>query len=146
MRRNVFRAMVTAAVEWRTQDHGRADDQQGSRRRRGWPWSIAGGVVGLAVAAAVTWWSFRYEAQRITGSTFAFQVLSDTSIQVTFDVSRPPGLAVTCTIRALDLSFTVVGTTDVVVPREGGRDVRLSHAVRTTTRAVSGQVHDCVRT
>ena len=52
----------------------------------------------------------------------------------------------TCTVRAMDGHFTVVGTADIVVPPEGEQVVHLEKAVRTTTRAVTGVVQDCVRT
>ena len=109
-------------------------------------WGIVGGVVGLLAAVAVGWWTFRNESERITATTTAYVIESDTSVTVSFDVSRPPGLAVTCTVRALDGRFTVVGSTDVAVPAEGDRVVSLRKAVRTTSRAVTGVVQDCVRT
>jgi hypothetical protein len=115
-----------------------------ARRRRGW--AVAGGVVGLVVAVLVGWWTLRNEGQRITATTIGYQVESDTAVTVSFDVSRPPGLAVTCTVRALDGHFTVVGSADIIVPPEGERVVHLEKAVRTTSRAVTGVVQDCVRT
>jgi hypothetical protein len=102
--------------------------------------------VGLVVAVLVGWWTFRNEGQRITATTIGYKVESDTAVTVSFDVSRPPGVAVTCTVRAMDGHFTVVGTTDIVVPPEGERVIHLEKAVRTTSRAVTGVVQDCVRT
>lgn len=115
-----------------------------ARRRRAW--AVTGGVVGLVAAVLIAWWTLRNESQRITATTTGYQVDSDTSVSVSFDVSRPPGLAVTCTVRALDGHFTVVGSADIVVPPEGERVVHLDKAVRTTSRAVTGVVQDCVRT
>ncbi len=112
-------------------------------RRR---WTIAGAVVGGVAAVLIGWWTFRNEGQRITATTISYKVESDTLVSVSFDVSRPPGLAVTCTVRALDGHFTVVGTADIVVPPEGEQVVHLQKAVRTTSRAVTGVVQDCVRT
>ena len=114
------------------------------RRRRGW--AVAGGIVGLVVAVLVGWWTLRNEGQRITATTIGYTIESNTAVTVRFDVSRPPGLAVTCTVRALDGHFTVVGAADIVVPPEGERVVHLEKAVRTTSRAVTGVVQDCVRT
>ena len=115
-----------------------------SRRRRAW--AVTGGVVGLVAAVLIGWWTLRTEGQRITATTIGYKVESDTSVWVSFDVSRPPGLAVTCTVRAIDGRFSVVGSADIVVPPEGERVVHLEKAVRTTSRAVTGVVQDCVRT
>ena len=82
----------------------------------------------------------------VDSRTVSYRVESDTSVWVSFDVSRPPGLAVTCTVRAMDGRFTVVGSADIVVPPEGDQVVRLDKTVRTTSRAVTGVVQDCVRT
>src|SRR3954452_298157 len=112
--------------------------------RRGW--TIAGAVVGVVAAVLIGWWTLRNEGQRITATTISYKIESDTSVLVSFDVSRPPGLAVTCSVRAMDGHFTVVGTADIVVPPEGEQVVHLQKTVRTTSRAVTGLVQDCVRT
>ena len=115
-----------------------------ARRRRAW--TVTGAVVGAVAAVLIGWWTLRNEGQRITATTISYKVESDTSVLVSFDVSRPPGLAVTCSVRAMDGHFTVVGTADIVVPPEGEQVVHLQKAVRTTSRAVTGVVQDCVRT
>jgi hypothetical protein len=109
-------------------------------------WAVTGGIVGLVVAVLIGWWTLRNEGQRITATTIGYQVQSDTAVTVNFDVSRPPGLAVTCTVQAMDGHFTVVGSADFVVPPEGEQVVHLQKAIRTTSRAVTGVVQDCVRT
>jgi Domain of unknown function (DUF4307) len=118
-------------------------DAEAPRRRA---WAVTGGIVGLVAAMLIGWWTLRNEGQRITATTIGYKVEGDTSVTVSFDVSRPLGLAVTCTVRALDGHFTVVGSADVIVPPEGERVVHLEKAVRTTSRAVTGVVQDCVRT
>ena len=115
-----------------------------ARRRRAW--MVTGAVVGAVAAVLIGWWTLRNEGQRITATTISYKIESDTSVLVSFDVSRPPGLAVTCSVRAMDGHFTVVGTADIVVPPEGEQVVHLQKAVRTTSRAVTGVVQDCVRT
>ena len=115
-----------------------------ARRRRAF--AVTGGIVGLVAAVLIGWWTLRNEGQRITATTISYRVESDTAVWVSFDVSRPPGLAVTCTVRAIDGHFTVVGSADVVVPPEGDQVVHLEKSVRTTSRAVTGVVQDCVRT
>ena len=115
-----------------------------ARRRRAW--TVTAVAVVVVAAVLIGWWTLRNEGQRITATTISYKVESDTSVLVSFDVSRPPGLAVTCSVRAMDGHFTVVGTADIVVPPEGEQVVHLQKAVRTTSRAVTGVVQDCVRT
>ncbi|MEO7236650.1 MAG: DUF4307 domain-containing protein [Lapillicoccus sp.] len=116
----------------------------GTDRRR-LAWAVAGGVVGLVAAVLISWWTLRNESQRVSATTVAYKVVDDTSVTVSFDVSRPPGLAVTCTIRAMDGHFTAVGSATVPIPSTGDQVVHQESTVRTTTRAVTGVVQDCVR-
>ncbi len=123
---------------------GRLRVPPGTDRRR-LAWSVAGGVVGLVAALVFGWWTLRNEGQRISATTVGYRVVDDTSVFVAFDVSRPPGLAVTCTIRAMDGHFTAVGSASVPIPATGDQVVHQESTVRTTTRAVTGVVQDCVR-
>lgn len=116
----------------------------GTDRRR-LAWAVAGGVVGLVAAVLLGVLTLRNEAQRISATTVAYTVQSDTSVTVSFDVSRPPGTAVTCTIRAMDGHFTAVGSASVPIPVTDAQVVHQETTVRTTTRAVTGVVQDCVR-
>ena len=113
------------------------------RRRLGW--SVTGGIVGLLVGLVFIAWTVRNEGQRITATTVGYRVVDDTSVTVSFDVSRPPDLAVTCTLRATDGHFTPVGSASVPIPTGGAQVVHQEATVRTTTRAVTGVVQDCVR-
>jgi hypothetical protein len=113
--------------------------------RRQLAWAVAGGLVGLVVAVLFGFLALRNEGQRISATTVAYTVESDTSVSVSFDVSRPPGTAVTCTIRAMDGHFTAVGSASVPIPVTDEQVAHETATVRTTTRAVTGVVQDCVR-
>jgi hypothetical protein len=112
--------------------------------RRQLAWAVVGGLVGLAVAVLFGVLTLRNEGQRISATTVAYTVESDTSVTVSFDVSRPAGTAVTCTIRAIDGHFTPVGSASVPIPVTDEQVVHQEATVRTTTRAVTGVVQDCV--
>ncbi|WP_295702842.1 DUF4307 domain-containing protein [Lapillicoccus sp.] len=109
---------------------------------RQWAFSI---VATLVVVAAIGWWTLRGSDQRIDAATVSYSVVDDTEVTVSFDVTRPPGLPVTCTIEAMDVHFSVVGSADVVIPVGGVRTTHHESTVRTTSRAVTGVVQDCVR-
>jgi hypothetical protein len=127
-----------------TTGRGRLRIPPGTDRRQ-LAWAVTGGVVGLVAAVLFGIVTFRNEGQRISATTVAYTVESDTSVAVSFDVSRPPGTAVTCTIRALDGHFTAVGSASVPIPVTDAQVVHEKATVRTTTRAVTGVVQDCVR-
>lgn len=104
------------------------------------------GVVGIGLAvAAITWVGVRDASQRISATTVGYKVVDDATVRITFDVIRPRDLAVTCTLRAMDGSFTVVGTSDVLLPPGDETGTRHVETIRTATRAVTGVVQDCVR-
>ncbi len=104
------------------------------------------GVLGCGVAVAlIVGVNLSGAGARVSATTTAFKVLDDASVQVSFDVTKPPEVRVTCTIRAVDSHFTAVGSAQVDVPPAAEATTHLVGIVRTTTRAVSGVVQDCVR-
>ena len=52
----------------------------------------------------------------------------------------------TCTIQAMDIHFTVVGSANIVIPVGSVQTTHHEGTVRTASRAVTGVVQDCVRT
>ena len=116
-----------------------------ARRPSRW-WGITGGVLAAALVIAVTGYSTLHTAQQVTATTIGYKVLGDTSVRVSFDVSRPSDQPVTCTIQAMDGSFSVVGSAQLAIPTGGERTVHQVAEVRTASRAVTGNVTDCVRT
>ncbi len=109
-------------------------------------WGIFGGVAVALAVALLGWWTLRVGTDRITATTVAYQVIDDTSVRIGFDVSRPPRLPVTCTLRAIDGHFGVVGSADVVIAPTADQTTHHVATVRTVARAVTGVVQDCVRT
>ncbi len=110
-------------------------------RRRTW-WVV--GVVGVGVGVALAvWLGLANTLGAVTWTDTGYRVVDDRTVTVTFDVHRPPGTAVTCTVRALDSRFGTVGTVEVDVPAGPERSVSEQVTVRTTTRAVTGTVQRC---
>ncbi len=105
------------------------------------------GAIGIALSIAlVAWYVLHGSGNRITATTVGYKVVDDSSVRITFDVNRPARLPVTCTLSALDGHFTVVGRADVVIPPGNERTINRVETIKTTTRAVTGVVQDCVRT
>jgi len=105
------------------------------------------GSVGIAISVAlVVWYGLHGADNRITATTVGYKVVDDASVRISFDVNRPAGLAVTCTLTALDAHFTVVGRADAVILPGNERTTHHVETIKTATRAVTGVVQDCVRT
>lgn len=115
--------------------------EPGTGRR--WALSI---IATAFLVAAIGWWTLRDYGQQITATTVGYKVESDSAVSVSFDVTRPGGLPVTCTIEAMDEHFSVVGSTDIVIPVGSVPTTHHEGTVRTASRAVTGLVQDCVRT
>ncbi len=108
-------------------------------------WALGIGFT-LAFTGFASWRVLSVADQAIDVTTTAVSVLDDRTTVVTFDVHRPAGLAVVCTIQAQDQRKAVVGTVTVDLPGATERTTTHQVSVKTTTRAFTGLVHDCVRT
>ncbi len=105
-----------------------------------WAIGIVGCLVGVAVAV---WFGVAATWGQVTWVDTGYRVIDDRTVEVRFDVHRPAGQQVTCTVRALDKGFGTVGTVEVAVPANEQLAVGMVVTVRTTTRAVTGVVRTC---
>lgn len=106
-------------------------------------WWIVGTVgIGAGVALAI-WFGLSSTLGQPSWQTYSYKVVDDRSVSVTFEVHRPDGRPMTCTVRALDKDFAPVGSLSYAVPQTGEESSRHTVLVRTTTRAVTGEVKAC---
>ena len=108
--------------------------------RRWWVVGTVGILLGIALA---TWYALAREAAAITPQVTSYTVVDDARTVVDFDVRRPEGATVVCTVVALDERFATVGSQDLRVEAGADRTVHRQVTLRTTHRAVSGTVKDC---
>ena len=106
-------------------------------------WWVIGTLGVAAGVALVVWLSLANTLGKVTWTDTGYKVLDDRSVRVEFDVHRSPGQAATCTVRALDKGFGVVGALEVDVAAGPQRSVHQVVTVRTTSRAVTGTVQRC---
>lgn len=101
--------------------------------------------VALAAAVAVAAWFTIVDTQRdpVSFTDVGFSVTSPEEVEVTFDVSMPPGTGAVCTITALNRSFAEVGALDVEVGPQEERTTRHTATVATTELATTGVVDHC---
>lgn len=112
--------------------------------QRKW-WWIGGVGIALGVALSI-WFGLSMTVGKPSWETFGYSVVSDEEVKVTFDVSQPDGQPVNCTVRALAHDFGTVGSLEVKLPAVAsgsGDPIRHTVTVRTTSRAVTGEVRTC---
>jgi hypothetical protein len=106
-------------------------------------WWVIGTVGILAGVALATWWGLSATLGQPSWQTLGYKVVSDGEVRVDFEVHRPGGRALTCTVEALARDFAPVGTSRVEVPASADETTTESVTLRTTSRAVTGQVKTC---
>lgn len=111
-----------------------------ARRRMVW-WVV--GIIGCGLGVAAAIWLGLANSRPVTWTQIGFEIVDDHTVTVNFDVHRPSGTPVTCTVRALDVRFGVVGAVEVDIPASPAEAVNQTVTVNTTTRAVTGIVHGC---
>jgi len=99
-------------------------------------------VLGVAFLAWVTVDGSR---QEVRSTDIGFDLDSVPGrVDVDFQVSMPPGTSATCTLRALNARFAVVGVAEVPVEASPGRSQRVRASVNVSEPAVSAGVQGCL--
>jgi hypothetical protein len=108
-------------------------------------WWVVGVIGGLLSVGVIVWWGITSTAGSVRPEVTGYDVQSDTSIVVEYDVHRPAGVAVVCRIIALDGGRNRVGTVEDAVPAQGPTSVHRVVSLRTSVRSVTGVVDACTR-
>ena len=114
-----------------------------STRQTNRRWWLVGVLGCAAMLAVITWFAISATSGRLAWQTHSYDVRERTAVQVTFDLHRPAGLAVTCRLTALDERFGTVGSLDVAIPAGPARSVRSTATIRATAPTVTGIVSRC---
>ncbi len=99
------------------------------------------GIVVLTVGAI--WWGLAATVGKPNWMDVAWNVTDDRTIEVRYQVSKPPDMTVRCTIEAQGEDHALVGTADVVIGPQGTRETLHSTTLRTTLPAVRGGIRTC---
>ena len=110
------------------------------RHRQWWVVGPGGNLTGVGLAI---WFGLSATLGQPSWQTLGYKVVSDQQVRVDFEVSRPGGRAMTCTVEALARDFAPVGTSTVRVAASAEETTTESATLRTTSRAVTGQVKSC---
>ncbi|MDQ0924375.1 hypothetical protein QF038_002883 [Pseudarthrobacter sp. W1I19] len=127
-------------------------NRYGAQKRRLSP-AARRAIGGAALAAGIGFMAWVSTSNSLTTVSFkdiGYATTDATVAEVDFQVTREPGTAVKCAIKALDAKFAVVGWKVVDIPpsqpeetADGGRTVSQRVTVRTESLSVSGVVDSC---
>lgn len=108
-------------------------------------------ILAISVAAAfalvlvgwVVWAALDGDAAKIEFRDVAHEIVDESLVSVTWQVTAEPGSEVSCAVEALNEGFSVVGWKVVQLPVSSERTRVFTEEVRTTELAVSGLIYRC---
>jgi hypothetical protein len=106
-------------------------------------WWVVAAVGCLLGTALAIWWGLASTLGQVTWTDLGYAHVTDRIISVTYDVHRPTDRDVSCVVRALDNHHGTVGAVTVTIPAGGEASVHRVTVVKTTTKAVTGEVQTC---
>ncbi|MCW2500136.1 MAG: hypothetical protein JWN87_1812 [Frankiales bacterium] len=101
-------------------------------------------VLGLLLLALTVAAYLRFAGDGTRFGTVGYRVLSDTAIEVRFQVSKDPAATVDCLVRARDRDGAEVGSEKVRLGPGGSGELVKAQRVATTHRAATGEVTKCL--
>ena len=118
------------------------EGRYGERRGMSMPRKIGLAVTGLLILGGVAGYiGWQQSHPAIQGTVTSFNA-SNTSVVVTFEVDKPSGKSATCTIEAVDVHNTVVGSASVPILAGRAKNVQ-SYTLQTTSTANTVLVQSC---
>ena len=120
--------------------NGRTPDAERRTRRM----MIIAGIVFAAVFTAwVVWGGLSGTNAELEVRELGYTNVTDTSIEVRWEVSVEPGTTVSCAVQALNESFGIVGWRIVELPASPERTRVLVETLRTAEPPVTGLPYRC---
>ena len=122
-------------------------------QKRPLPRGLKRGIAVAALAAGIgfmAWVSTSSATDDVTFKDIGYRTIDATQAEVDFQVTRDPGTAVKCAVKALDSKFAIVGWKVVDIrpgetdeTADAGRTVAQRVSLRTESLSVSGVVDSC---
>ncbi|ANS78702.1 hypothetical protein SGUI_1306 [Serinicoccus hydrothermalis] len=114
------------------------------RRRHGdRRWWVVGVVAVLVMSVLAVVWGLSATVGRVHWVDTGFEVVSDSQVDVRFDLRRDPSREAVCRLEAQSESHVVVGRTEVRVPPSDSSPSRHVESLTTASPAVTGYVEEC---
>lgn len=115
----------------------------GAERRTRTAMIVAGVIFAVVFTAWVVWGGLSGTNAELETRELGYANVTDSSIDVRWEVSVTPGTAVSCAVQALNESFGIVGWKVVDLPPSTERTRVLVESLRTAERPVTGLPYQC---
>ncbi|RFA14090.1 hypothetical protein B7R22_10780 [Subtercola boreus] len=102
-----------------------------------------GAAVVVVIGSWVVWAGLDSSRSTVNAQDKGHVVVSNTRVDVTFDVSVDRGIATACAVQAQNEQHAVVGWKVVDIPASTQRDQEVTTTVLTTEPAVTGLIYSC---
>jgi hypothetical protein len=90
------------------------------------------------------WWGGVLETPAQLGTReLGYVVVSDREVEVTFEITTPPGTSVNCAVQALNATYGIVGWKILEIPPAEQWTRTFSESLRTSETAVTGLLYEC---
>ncbi|MBT2501373.1 DUF4307 domain-containing protein [Curtobacterium sp. ISL-83] len=97
----------------------------------------------VVFGAWVIWAGLDQANHGLDSQDVGYQIVSEHRAAVHSQISVDPGTTARCAVQVLDKSFTIVGWKVITLPKSADRTRNVTTDVNTTTRGVTGLIHDC---
>jgi hypothetical protein len=115
-----------------------------AKRRRNLTIGVVAGVAGLLVVGAwVVWVGLFSPPPSLESRDLGYVTREDASVDIRFEVTTPPGTAVSCALQALNQQFAIVGWKVVALPPSDDRTRAFEENLRITEPAATGLIYRC---
>lgn len=104
---------------------------------------IVGAVLVVLATGWLTWQAILLNQPTIVAEEAALSIVSDSEVEVTFNLNTEVGSTVTCTVRAYTENTTEVGVKDVTVGPVTAESSSVTVSVATIQPANGARVTDC---
>lgn len=115
----------------------------GDGRRTRLLWLGTAVVFAVVLVAWLVWGGLMGAPAELQARNAGYEVIAPDEIEVSWNLTVPPGTATTCAVQALNAQFGVVGWKVVDVPASEQRTRTLTELVRTSEQPDSGLIYRC---
>jgi hypothetical protein len=97
-----------------------------------------------AVLGAWLWWGGVLEQpSQLQARDIGHLVVNDQTVVVTYEITTPPGTAVSCAVQALNASYGIVGWKVLGIEPSSVWTRTFEETLRTSEKAVTGLLYEC---